>query len=48
VWSGARFSVGSASGEEVASHTASGVGILSVFVTPAPGSATEFYRLSVR
>lgn len=48
VWSGAPFSVNSPSGEAVTSHTAGGVGILSVFVTPAPGSSKEFYRLSVR
>jgi hypothetical protein len=47
-WSGTPFSVVSATSETVNSHTASAVGILSVFVTPAPGGTKEFYRLSVR
>lgn len=46
-WARVPFAIGApAVGEQ--SYSATNVGILSAFTTPAPGSAKEFYRLTVR
>jgi hypothetical protein len=46
-WSRVPFAIGNSAAGSLA-HTAADVSILSAFTTPTPGSAKEFYRLTVR
>ncbi len=46
-WARVPFAIGSPAAGSL-THTAADVSILSAFTTPAPGSAKEFYRLTVR
>ena len=47
-WTRLPLSTGTAEAEAAATYAASAVGVVSAFVTPAPGAAKEFFRLTVR
>ncbi len=47
-WTRLPLSTGTAEAEAAATYSAAAVGVVSAFVTPAPGAAKEFFRLTVR
>ena len=47
-WTRLPLSTGTAEAEAAATYAASAVGVVSAFVTPVPGAAKEFFRLTVR